>query len=130
PDLLNLQPRAAPRLDALLLDHRLLVRGLGAHEARQQLDVVEDPLERAVDLVAERDGHLAERRQAVALPDLADILGKADRADLQTVVVVENRSRYRHRNLLAPAGDEGGLEILHLAQASGLVAAQCVPNPV
>src|SRR5262245_37730004 len=63
---------AADGFDALLFDHGAFVRGGVAHEVPQQLDLVEDGLERIVDLVANGDGHFAERGEPILTADLAD----------------------------------------------------------
>ena len=48
----------------------------------EQVQVVDDDLERVVDLVRQADRDLAERGQPVVPADLAQVLGEADRAQL------------------------------------------------
>src|SRR5207253_9795794 len=60
--------------------------------------VVDDHLERVVDLVGEPDRHLAECGELIVATDLAQVLREADGAELRSVGVADDRARDDHRS--------------------------------
>src|SRR6185369_11579425 len=116
-DRLDAPELALDRLDALVLADVFLGRRLLLEEALEQLDLVDEHLERIVDLVREADSELSERDQLVVLAQPLDVLGKADAPLLAAFLVVDDRAGDRHRNAVSVLGDELGLEGFDLAFA-------------
>ena len=63
-DVLDAADRAVGRVEALALDDEVLVRADARDVLLDEVQVVDDDLERVVDLVRDADGDLAERRPA------------------------------------------------------------------
>src|SRR5205814_2235774 len=74
-DALDALERRVDRVEALPLDHEVLVRGDARHVRFEQVQVVDDHLERVVDLVREADRHLAQGGELVVTADLAHVRG-------------------------------------------------------
>ncbi len=57
------------------------------------------------------DGDLTQRSQLIPASDLPDIFREADRADLASLLVVDDRRGNRHRHPFSPFGLKGRLKV-------------------
>ena len=112
----------ADGVEALGLHARVPLADDPLDVAFEQLGLVQDHGQRIVDLVAEPDRHLAQRRQLLPFQDLADVLGESDRAVLCAGVVVEDGAGDGDGNLRAVVGDVRGLDARGHAHAAELGA--------
>src|SRR5262249_512898 len=76
--------------EPLAFDYELLVGALLGEELGDQLHLVGYRLEWVVDLVRDRHRDLTERRQALPLANLAQVLREADRPDLRARAVLDD----------------------------------------
>ena len=80
------------RLDALFLDHALLIGEDLRQVLGQEIEVVKNHLERVVDPVRQANGKLAQRGQLIAAADIPQVLEKADRANFCAGLIVDERA--------------------------------------
>jgi hypothetical protein len=100
------------RIEALALDHEVVVGGDLGDVRFEEVQVVDDHLEGVVDLVRDADRHLAEGGELVLAADLAQVLGEADRAELAAGRIADDRARDHHRDALPALGHEDRLAVL------------------
>ena len=114
-DVLDARDGAVGRIEALALDDEILVRADARDVLLDQVEIVDDHLERVVDLVRHPDGDLAERGEAVVTADRAEVLGESDRPQLLAGIGLDDGPRDGDRKQRAALGDEDRLEVAHLA---------------